>query len=57
MRPHKLTISAFGPYAGQTEIDFDKVTIRGLDVVIVTTAKSDKEAYSLLEMMGMPFKR
>ena len=39
------------------EIDFDKVTIRGLDVVIVTTAKSDKEAYSLLEMMGMPFKR
>ena len=39
------------------EIDFDKVTIRGLDVVIVTTAKSDKEAYALLEMMGMPFKR
>jgi len=39
------------------EIDFDKVTIRGLDVVIVTTAQSDKEAYSLLEKMGMPFRR
>ncbi len=39
------------------EIDFDKVTIRGLDVVIVTTAKSDKEAESLLEKIGMPFRR
>ncbi|MDO5329896.1 MAG: 50S ribosomal protein L5 [Bacillota bacterium] len=39
------------------EIDFDKVTLRGLDVVIVTTALSDKEASSLLEKLGMPFKR
>ena len=39
------------------EIDFDKVTIHGLDVVIVTTAQSDKEAFSLLDKMGMPFKR
>jgi ribosomal protein L5 len=33
------------------------VTIHGLDVVIVTTAQSDKEAFSLLDKMGMPFKR
>ena len=38
------------------EIDFDKVSkIRGMDIVIVTTANSDKEAYSLLESLGMPF--
>lgn len=38
------------------EIDFDKVgKVRGLDIVIVTTANTDKEAYTLLELMGMPF--
>jgi len=40
------------------EIDYDKVAkIRGMDIVVVTTAKTDKEAYSLLELLGMPFKR
>jgi large subunit ribosomal protein L5 len=40
------------------EIDYDKVAkVRGMDIVIVTTAKTDKEAYSLLELMGMPFQR
>ncbi len=40
------------------EIDYDKVTkVRGMDVVIVTTAKTDKEAYTLLELLGMPFAR
>ena len=38
------------------EIDYDKVNkIRGMDIVIVTTAKSDNEAYSLLKLLGMPF--
>ena len=38
------------------EIDFDKIgKIRGLDIVVVTTANTDKEAYTLLELMGMPF--
>ena len=38
------------------EINFDKVNkVRGLDVVIVTTAKTNKEAYALLEGLGMPF--
>lgn len=38
------------------EIDYDKVSkIRGMDIVIVTTATKDEEAYSLLEMLGMPF--
>lgn len=39
------------------EIDYDKVSkIRGMDIVIVTTAQSDAEAFKLLELMGMPFK-
>lgn len=33
MRPHKLTISAFGPYAGQVEIDFDKFGQKGLFLI------------------------
>lgn len=38
------------------EIDYDKVSkIRGMDIVIVTTANKDEEAFSLLEMLGMPF--
>ena len=40
------------------EIDYDKVAkVRGMDIVVVTTAKTDKEAYTLLELMGMPFMR
>ena len=38
------------------EINYDKVTIvRGMDIVIVTTAKTNEEAYTLLEELGMPF--
>jgi large subunit ribosomal protein L5 len=38
------------------EIDYDKAeTIRGLDVIIVTTADSDDEARELLRGFGMPF--
>lgn len=38
------------------EINFDRVNkIRGLDVVIVTTANTNQEAYALLEELGMPF--
>lgn len=40
------------------EIDYDKVAkVRGMDIVIVTTARTDKEAYTLLELLGMPFHR
>ncbi len=40
------------------EIDYDKVSkIRGMDIIIVTTAKNDEQAFSLLEALGMPFKR
>ena len=39
------------------EIEYDNVyKIRGMDIVIVTTAKSDDEARSLLKAFGMPFK-
>lgn len=38
------------------EISFDKIRkIKGLDVIIVTTAKSDQETFALLKMLGMPF--
>lgn len=40
------------------EIDYDKIAkVRGMDVVIVTTARTDKEAASLLEKLGMPFRK
>ena len=40
------------------EIDYDKVAkVRGMDIVIVTTAKNDAEAYTLLDLLGMPFHR
>ena len=38
------------------EINYDKVLkIRGMDIVIVTTAKTDEEGRALLTMLGMPF--
>jgi large subunit ribosomal protein L5 len=40
------------------EIDIDKVEkIRGMNITIVTTAKTDEEAVALLQAMGMPFRR
>lgn len=38
------------------EIEYDKVdAIRGMDIIIVTSAKTDEEAKAFLEKMGMPF--
>lgn len=40
------------------EIDYDKVSkIRGMDIVIVTSANTDAEAFALLQLLGMPFAR
>ena len=40
------------------EISFDQVdATRGLDITIVTTARTDEEAKSLLELLGMPFRK
>ncbi|MBP1933037.1 50S ribosomal protein L5 [Ammoniphilus resinae] len=40
------------------EIDYDKVDqIRGMDIVFVTTAKTDEEARELLTQLGMPFRK
>ncbi len=40
------------------EIDFDKIEkVMGLNIAIVTTAKTDREAKSLLGMLGMPFRK
>lgn len=39
------------------EIEYDKIDkVRGMDVIFVTTAKTDEEARELLGLMGMPFK-
>ncbi|GAP05789.1 MAG TPA: 50S ribosomal protein L5 [Anaerolinea thermolimosa] len=40
------------------EIEYDKIDkIRGMEITIVTTAKSDDHAAALLEMLGMPFRK
>lgn len=40
------------------EIDYDKVSkVRGMDIVIVTTANTDEEAHELLTQFGMPFQK
>lgn len=40
------------------EIEYDKIDrIRGMDITIVTTAKTDEEAKELLSLFGMPFKK
>lgn len=39
------------------EIEYDKIDkVRGMDIIFVTTAKTDEEARELLRLMGMPFK-
>lgn len=39
------------------EINYDKVDkARGMDIVIVTSAQNDEEAFELLKLMGMPFR-
>ncbi len=41
-----------------SEIEYDNVVkVRGMDIVFVTTAKSDDEAYSLLDELGLPFRK
>ena len=40
-----------------TEIDYDKIqSIRGMDITISTTAKTDDEAYDLLKLFGFPLR-
>lgn len=40
------------------EVEYDKVDkIRGMDIIVVTTAKSDEEAKELLTLLGMPFRK
>lgn len=40
------------------EIDYDKVDkIRGMEIVVVTSARNDEEGRRLLELMGMPFRK
>ena len=40
------------------EIEYDKIDqVRGMDVIFVTTAKTDEEARELLKLLGMPFSK
>ena len=40
-----------------TEIDYDKIdSIRGMDISLTTTAKTDEESYWLLKLMGLPLR-
>ena len=40
------------------EIEYDKIDkIRGMDIIIVTTAKTDEEGRALLQQVGAPFAR
>ena len=40
------------------EVNFDEVVkVRGMDIVIVTTAKTNEEAYDLLKELGVPFRK
>ena len=40
------------------EINYDKVLkIRGMDITIVTTARTDEEGRALLSLLGMPFRK
>lgn len=40
------------------EINYDKIDkIRGMDIIITTTANTDEEARELLKLMGMPFSK
>ncbi|MBR3660700.1 MAG: 50S ribosomal protein L5 [Bacilli bacterium] len=41
-----------------SEIEYDNVVkVRGMDIVFVTTAKSNEEAFDLLDELGMPFRK
>ena len=41
-----------------SEIEYDNVLkVRGMDIVFVTTAKTNEEAYDLLEQLGIPFRK
>ena len=40
------------------EIEYDKIDkLRGLEISIVTTARTDDQARKLLQLMGMPFRK
>ena len=40
------------------EIDYDKIdSIKGMDIIVVTTANTDEESKEFLSLMGMPFKK
>ena len=41
-----------------SEIDYDAVVkVRGMDIVFVTTAKSNEESFDLLDLLGIPFRK
>ena len=46
------------PEFSDTEVEYDKVDkVRGMDIIFVTTAKTDEEARELLRLFNMPFEK
>ena len=55
-RPRQLLSLGLREQLAFPEIEYDKVDrLRGLEISIVTTAKTDEESKRLLELLGMPF--
>ena len=50
MRPLKLTMSAFGPYAGTTELDFEKLGYKGLYIITGDTGAGKTVSYTHLTL-------
>ena len=57
--PNRFSLAGLERHAEQLvypEIDYDKIDrLRGLEITIVTTAKTDEEGRRLLQLLGMPF--
>ena len=54
----KEQIESYDWGSNDSEVDYEKIDrIRGMDIIVVTTAKTDEEARELLRQFGMPFKK